>query len=102
MKLSINPDDMTLGDMEDFEDATGVSLSKALSPVPVLDENGNRVLDDKGRPVKEANVTAKSLIALVWITTRRTNPEFTLADARNVKVTELEFVEQTEGDQGNG
>lgn len=82
---------MTIGDLEDFEEVTGVPLFDALSPQVVTDTSGNVVRDDKGRPVREMRISAKTMKALVWIVSRRTNPGFSLDDARNVAVTELEW-----------
>lgn len=101
MKLHIDPNDLTIGDLEDFEEVTGVSLQEALKPVPLLDENGEKVFDEKGRPITEVQVSTKTLKGLVWIIGRKENPSFSLTDARNVKVTSLE-IESDEGDeQGN-
>lgn len=103
MKFKIDPDAFTLGDMEDFEDVTGKTLKDALKPVPLLDDEGNRQFDEKGRPLSEANVTAKVLTALVWLAHRSTtNPDFTLAEARKVKVTELVFVGDDEPEDSEG
>lgn len=105
MKFQIDPDAFTLGDMEDFEDVTGKTLKDALKPVPLYDADGNREFDEKGRPLSEANVTAKVLTALVWLAHRSSgNPDFSLADARKVKVTELVFVDDDKEDdsEGNG
>ncbi|MGR6999943.1 hypothetical protein ACU686_20675 [Yinghuangia aomiensis] len=41
--------------------------------------------------MRETRISAKAMKAMVWIVTRRTNPGFTLDDARNVAVTELEW-----------
>jgi hypothetical protein len=92
ISLVIDPDKMTLGDMEDFEDFVGKSLDEAVKETPVRDESGALVLDEKGRPVLETKVTAKTIRCLVWIIRRKTDPEFTLEDARNVFVSQLEMV----------
>ena len=103
-KLVFNENDLTIGDMEDFEDAVGVPLTEALKPVKVRDDEGNLVrhscaesgcdesCKDNGRPEETVNMTAKVLKALIWIASRQDNPDFTLEDARNVKVTELDIV----------
>lgn len=94
-KLSINPQDMTIGDLEDFEDVVGMSMDKAFKPVPLLDENGERVFekDAKGvlRPQTTVELSTKALKALIWIVKRQDNPDFTLEDARKIKVSELEL-----------
>lgn len=102
-KLKINPDAMTLGDLEDFEEGVGVPLHEALKPVQERDDEGNKVFDPKGRPVMTVKVSAKSLRYLVWIVKRAEDPEFTPDDARKVKVSELELFsdEDTKDAEGN-
>lgn len=97
--LSLNPEELSIGDLEDFEEITGMQLQDALAAKPVLDENGKQVKDEKGRPLREAQLSTKVIKALVYLTKRRDNPAFTLDDARNVKVTELNFAEAAE--EGN-
>lgn len=94
--LNLNPEDLSLGDLEDFENITGKSLQDALAAKPVLDDNGKQVKDAKGRPLREAQLSITVIKALVYLTKRRENPAFTLEDARNVKVTELNFTEADE------
>lgn len=90
--IRFDEDNLTLGDLEDFEDVTGVGMFDALKPVTVRDAEGAIVRDDDGRPVQEVSLTAKALKALVWIVLRSERPGFTLDDARNIKVTEFELV----------
>jgi len=70
-KIALDVNDLTLGELEELEEATGVKLA------------------DLG------NGSVKSTIALIWISERRRHPEFTLDDARQLKVTELEFANPT-------
>lgn len=67
MKLTVNLDDLTIGDLADIEDATGVSLSGVNLGAPPL----------------------KIIPALVWIQERRANPAYTYAEARAIKLSEL-------------
>ena len=101
--IKFDEDNLTLGDLEDFEDTVGVGLFEALKPVTVIGEDGKPERDEKGAPVQEVNLTAKALKALVWIVLRAERPNFTLEDARNVKVTALEIVakDEDEADSGN-
>lgn len=87
--LNLNIDDLTLGDLEDFEDFVGVPIDEVIKPVPVFDTNGDRVFDAKGRPESTMKVPTKAVICLVWLVKRKTSPDFTVADARNVRVTSL-------------
>jgi hypothetical protein len=91
--LRINENDWTIGDLEDFEQVAGVSFIEALQPKPLRDAEGNRVMDEKGRPQSEVSFNPTVLKALIWITKRREVPGFTVEDARNVKVTGLEVAE---------
>lgn len=99
MRLHIDPDAMTIGDLEDFEEITGKSFDKVLAGTVVKDEEtGEVVKDEKGRPVREVSMRAVELKALIWVTQRKVNPEFTLEDARNVKVTDLAIQSDEDGD----
>lgn len=69
MKLTLDFDDLTVGDIEDFEAACGIDIT-TLGP---------------------GNVPSKALAPLIWITQRRTNPAFTIEDARAVRISELEY-----------
>lgn len=100
MRLHIDPDAMTIGDLEDFEEITGKAFDKVLAGTVVKDEEtGEVVKDDKGRPVREVSMRAVDLKALIYVTQRVLNPEFTLEDARKVKVTDL-AIASDEGDEG--
>lgn len=98
VQLRIDPDALTIGDLEDFEEVVGEPLYDSLQAKPVLDHDGNKVLDEKGRPELATKISTKALKALIWITQRVENPEFTIEDARNVRVGALEIVA---GDEGN-
>lgn len=101
--LRIDPDALTIGDLEDFEDVTGASLFDAIKPVQVRDEDGEIVRDEKGRPETEVKLTAKALKALIWIMKRIDQPDFSIEDARNVRVTSLEILGDDEPEsEGNG
>jgi hypothetical protein len=62
-------ENLTLGDIEDFETAAGVPMS-ALSDGGVL--------------------PFKAVVALVWVIHRQTEPAFTLDDARRLRMADLE------------
>lgn len=93
-KLIFDENNLTIGDLEDFEDATGVELQNALKPVPLRDDEGNLVRNDKGEVERGVEIKPKMLKALVWIANRHDDESFTLDDARRVKVTELEIIRQ--------
>jgi hypothetical protein len=90
--LRVLIDDMTIGDLEDFQTITGMTLDAAFTPQVVLDAKGNKVFDEKGRPEKAVDSNPTVLKALIYLSQRAIDPAFTLDDARNVKVSELEIV----------
>lgn len=73
MDLKLDPNSLTVGDLIDFEAATG--------------EKWSDVFKSNQQP------SGNALAALVWILGRRDDPSFTLEAARDVKVTELAFSE---------
>lgn len=102
VSVRLNPDDLTLGDLEDFEEVTGKSLEQALKPVKQYDDEGQLIVDERGRPILSPNISTRTLVAIVWIVNRKIRPGFTLADARAVKVDELEIEVDADADgEGN-
>ena len=99
-KITINASKLTLGDLDDFEGVVGKSFSKAVREVTVVDDENNVVRDAKGRPLKEVEMSAKAMVALVWISQRKTNPAFTLADARNLSLDDIESEEEDTAGEG--
>jgi len=72
-KITLNIDDLTIQDLQDFEDEVGKPLSEAVGD----------------------NMSARALKALVWVVKRAEDPNFTLDDAGKIKVEELDL-----GDDG--
>ena len=68
-QIAFDLDEITLGEMEELEDLLGVEAVRDL-------------MNGKG-------ASAKMLVTLVYIFKRRTNPEFTMDEARKMKVTAL-------------
>lgn len=68
--LVVDFDDLELGELEDFEEATGLDFTQ-MKP-------------GKALPVK-------ALTALVWIVKRRTEPDFTIEDARKMKLSTVDL-----------
>lgn len=66
--LIIDPSSLTYGEMEDWEEASGQTISDLASN----------------------NLTARGMRALVWIIKRRTDPNFSLEDARNLKMADTD------------
>jgi hypothetical protein len=92
VSLRVDPDVLTIGDLEDFEDVVGQPLYDVLQPKPVIGPDGKKVLDEKGRPELQTQISTKALKALIWITQRMEKPGFSLDDARSVRVSALELV----------
>ena len=83
--LRFSVDDITVGDMEDLEDITGMPFGNLLDLLAKAESGGTM------------SIPIKVLKALVFIVYRQDNPEFTIDDARKVKVTELELVLEEPG-----
>lgn len=68
--LEFDIDDLTIGEMEDLEEAAGISVGQ-------LGE------------LTTSNISAKTLKAIAWVMARRSDPTITLDDMRDVKVKAL-------------
>ena len=68
-RLKVDEGSLTLRDLLDFEEYAGVRLSEAFS-------NGHT-------PIKAA-------AALLWVVKRKDNPDFTIDDALDTRIDELE------------
>lgn len=112
--LTFDENLITIGDLEDFEDATGLTIEEALKPVPVHDDDGKPVrhncaedecdddpCKDNGRPVMTVKMRPKVLKGLVWIATRHDDPTFTIEDARNVRISSLNIIRAGDGDESD-
>lgn len=77
-KLTVNIDDLTLGELEDFEEAAGISVADIQA--------------------RGGSMPVRAVSALVWVTKRRDDKDFTLDQARKIKLSEVEFTNPTEGD----
>ena len=68
MSIRIDVNDLTLGEVEFFEQESGLSLGD----------------------LQEGRMTAKAVTALVCLVKRRDEPDFTMDDARKVKLSEFD------------
>lgn len=75
--VKVDIDALTMGDLLDFEEFVGRDLFEVLPTTPKEAEGW--------RP------SAKVLVALVWLTKRSENPDYTIEDARKVRVSALEL-----------
>jgi hypothetical protein len=99
LKVTLDMDDLTFGEMEDFEKVTGLVMSDAVKTVNVLDADGRPVPDPddpKGRPLKESKMSAKAMMGMVYLGLRKENPDITFDDVRKLKLSEVDF-DMTEG-----
>ena len=67
MSISIDVNDLTLGEVEFFEEESGLTLND----------------------LQDGSMNSKAIIALVCVVERRKNPEYTMDDARKVKLSEF-------------
>jgi hypothetical protein len=103
-KVSINMDDLTFGEMELFEDVTGMVMSDAIKTEFVRDKNGNKVADPddpKGRPLTETKMGVKAMMGMVFLSMRRDNPDLTWETVRQMKISDIDF-EVLENDDAEG
>lgn len=101
LKVSLDMDDLTFGELELFEDVTGMVLSDAYKTEIVRDRNGKPVPDpddEKGRPLKEVKTSAKAMMGMVFLALRRDNAKLTFEDVRALKMSDVDFGLQ-EGDE---
>lgn len=80
--LRFSVDSLTVGDLEDIEELTGMGFDEIME----LLTSGK--VGQNGR----IGIPLKVLKALVLVVYRADNPNFTMEDARRVKVSELDVV----------
>ena len=76
MRIDIDVNSLTLGEIDFFEEASGLSFDE----------------------LSGGKVTTKALMALIVIQERRKNPEYSMADAAGISIAELD-VSALEGPQ---
>ncbi len=79
MKVTISPQEMTLGEMEEFEAASGSGI------------DGLYQLIDGREKVSLSEVPLKMITALVWIFAKRDDPGLTMDQVRATRMVDLEF-----------
>lgn len=72
MQVEFDINDLSLGDAEDLEEYTGLS---------VMELDG---------ALRAGKVSTRVVTGIIWIMKRREDPSFTLAQARAIKFAELE------------
>ena len=94
LKISMNMDDLTFGDLEEFESVTGLVMSDAVRTEIVRDSNGRAVPDPedpKGRPLKETKMSAKAMLGLVYLSMKHDDPTVTIDSVRNIKLSDVDL-----------
>lgn len=94
LKVSLDMDDLTFGELELFEDVTGMVLSDAYKTEIVRDKDGRPVPDpddEKGRPLKEVKTSARAMMGMVFLALRRQTPDMTFNDVRALRLSDVDF-----------
>lgn len=84
--LEINPDSLTLDDLEEFQAITGQTFDEAFQA------NGNGT----------AKVSATAMKAIVFLIKRQTDLTYTLADAGKTRLSELRFATEEDPTDAGG
>lgn len=94
-KVTLDLEALSMGDMEAFEDATGLNLAEELAPKPVIDPRTRMPVkdpdDDKGRPLLRVTISSATRTGLVYLGMRRTDPSVTIDQVRAMRVGEIDF-----------
>lgn len=95
LKVSLDMDDLTFGELELFEDVTGMVLSDAYKTEIVRDPKTGLPVpdpdDEKGRPLKEVKTSAKAMMGMVFLALRRQKPDLTFDDVRALRMSDVDF-----------
>lgn len=93
--ISMNIDDLTVGDLVAFEEATGEDLMETMKPVPERDPETGQIVteevDGKNRPRMTVKVSAKAYVGLLYVALKRDNPSITPAEVSAMKLSDFEF-----------
>lgn len=69
--IDFDPEDLTLGEMEDIEEKAGVSFQQIVAQFEAQD------------------MQTSTLRAVMWVLIRRLNPEYTFEDTRDLNVRDM-------------
>lgn len=105
-KVSMDMDEMTFGELELFEDVTGLVMSDAVRSDIVRDKDGRALPDPddpKGRPLREMKMGVKAMMGMVFLAMRRDNPDVSFEDVRKMKMADIDFdvSEKVDDQSGN-
>lgn len=104
LKVTLNIDDLSFEELEEFEDLTGTVMTDAIGSTIVRDPKTGRAVPDpddpKGKPLREVRMSAKTLGCFIYLGLHRTNPEITYPEVRKMKMADIDF-ELTENKEEN-
>jgi len=95
-KISFGEADMTLGDMEEFEEITGKSFSEAMRRVKVIDpETGTQAIDPdpeaKGKGLWSYQMSMKGIGAVIYMALKKEDPSITMDQVRKMHLDDFEL-----------
>lgn len=94
-KITLVLDDLSLGDFEAFEEATGLNLVDELQPRMVIDPRTKMPVkdpeSDKGRPLMQVKISTATHLGLIYLGLRREDPSVTMDDVRKLRPADLDF-----------
>jgi hypothetical protein len=87
--------DLTLGDLEAYENATGHDLMNDLQPKRVIDPETKMPVPDpdspEGRPLLRVTLSAKTYLGLIYLGALRDDPSLKYTDVRPWKLADIDF-----------
>lgn len=94
-KIELTLSDLTLGDMEAYEDATGQDLMTDIQPKRVINPRTGMPVPDPdspdGRPLLQATLTARTFTGLVYLGALRDDPTLDFKTVRTWKLADIDF-----------
>jgi hypothetical protein len=75
--MQFDPNSLTLGEMETIEEITGRPIGLLLASLGA------------------GELSSKAMVAFIVVTQRRTNPDFTVDEAKALKLSDLQFVDES-------
>lgn len=98
LKLSLTLADLSLDDLEAFEDATGLDLLEEVNPKPVINPETRMPVKDpddpRGRPLLQVKISTRAYNGMIFLAWRRLDPSKTFADVKKLKLSEFDFTFQ--------
>lgn len=94
LKVSVNMDDLTFGELEEFENVTGMVMSDAVREEVVRDSDGRPVPDPddpRGRPLKVVKMSAKAMVGMVYLALHKDDETVTIESVRKLRLSDVDF-----------